>query len=221
MVFKASPAPGDGVLAEVTYARHDKHTVKNHHTMFSTALLRPSHKRFLLGNPTRACLMALCLTVRSEPANPTPQGQALKHQPTLELRLGPHRIAAEIAVTSEALLTGLMWRRSLAPDAGMLFVFPPHIRRCMIMRHTYIPLSVAFLDAHRKIVQINEMKPLTEQEHCASPKAEYALEMNRGWFARKSIRPGTALTGLEQVRSLPWVAGSQVPTSAPRGVSKL
>jgi hypothetical protein len=154
-----------------------------------------------IGRPVALVLLiALSTSVYAEPTRHAPAGNPLATLPILELKVGPHRIAAEHAVTTEALLTGLMWRHSLAPDAGMLFKFPPHIRRCMVMRNTFIPLSVAFLDAQGSIIQINEMKPLTEQEHCAGAKAEYALEMNAGWFTRKSVKPGARLIGIEKAQ---------------------
>jgi hypothetical protein len=165
------------------------------------AKTRANSLRAAFKGRARAWLVTIGALTTCFSAQAAPPPKPLAQQPGIELLAGPHRIAAEVAVTSEALLTGLMWRRKLAPNAGMLFVFPPHIRRCMIMRNTYIPLSVAFLDVQGKILQINNMLPLTGQEHCADARAEYALEMNQGWFVRHSVKPGTAIHGVEKARA--------------------
>ncbi|OQA32951.1 MAG: hypothetical protein BWY57_01566 [Betaproteobacteria bacterium ADurb.Bin341] len=114
------------------------------------------------------------------------------------LSIGLFRIDAEVAADQENRMRGLMNRRSMAPQQGMLFVFPEIGRHCMWMRNTYIPLSVAFLDQEGRIVNIEDMQPQTEDNHCASRPARYALEMNLGWFSSKGIKPGARLSGLEK-----------------------
>jgi hypothetical protein len=68
----------------------------------------------------------------------------------------------------------------------------------MWMRNTYIPLSVAFVDDDGRIINIEDMTPHSEDNHCARQPARYALEMNRGWFAQRGIVPGSKLRGLER-----------------------
>jgi len=68
----------------------------------------------------------------------------------------------------------------------------------MWMKNTYIPLSVAFIDEGGVIVSIADMKPQTEDSHCAARPARYALEMNQGWFATKGVTPGAKISGLEK-----------------------
>lgn len=118
--------------------------------------------------------------------------------PVIELRAGAHLIKAEVAATLEARDVGLMNRRSLPADRGMLFVFPEAHRHCMWMRNTHIPLSVAFLDDTGVIVNIADMQPDTLAEHCAARPVRYALEMNRGWFQRKGLGPGSRVRGIEK-----------------------
>ena len=116
--------------------------------------------------------------------------------PVVELGAGMHRIRAELADTFPSRMQGLMHRKSLAPNAGMLFVFDDSSIHCMWMKNTLIPLSVAFIDEAGAIVNIADMQPRDEQSHCAAQPVRYALEMERGWFARRGIKPGAKLRGL-------------------------
>jgi len=119
--------------------------------------------------------------------------------PTVQLAAGIYLVRAEVASTYDTRATGLMYRRSLGPNEGMLFVFPdPPQVQCMWMKNTLVPLSVAFLDARGTVVSISDMQPQTETSHCAAAPAKYALEMNLGWFAAKGIKAGAGLRGLEK-----------------------
>jgi hypothetical protein len=77
----------------------------------------------------------------------------------------------------------------------MLFVFEDAQPQCFWMRNTLIPLSVAFLDDDGAVVNIADMKPLTEDSHCSAKPVRYVLEMNQGWFAKRGVKPGMRLTG--------------------------
>lgn len=116
----------------------------------------------------------------------------------LELSAGVHRIEAEVASTFAQRAEGLMHRRQMAAGRGMLFVFPQRAQHCMWMRNTLIPLSVAFLDDDGSIINIAEMQPETEVNHCAAKPARFALEMNAGWFARRNISAGQKIGGTER-----------------------
>ena len=116
--------------------------------------------------------------------------------PVVELSAGVHLIRAELADTFITRGRGLMYREKLAPNAGMLFIFDDHAIHCMWMKNTLIPLSVAFIDDRGAIVNIADMEPHSEASHCAAQPVRYALEMNRGWFAARGIKPGTRLGGV-------------------------
>lgn len=120
--------------------------------------------------------------------------------PTVELGAGMHLIRAELAATDAARSAGLMHRRSLAPNGGMLFVFDAPGAYCMWMKNTPLPLSVAFIDAAGAIVNIADMQPHTELSHCAARPVTYALEMRQGWFAERGIRAGERLRGLDKLK---------------------
>jgi hypothetical protein len=118
--------------------------------------------------------------------------------PTLTLNAGIHLIQAEVANTFSSRAQGLMFRKSLGANRGMLFVFAEVERQCMWMRNTYVPLSVAFLDERGVILNIADMRPQTEDSHCSRAPARFALEVNQGWFAAKGIKPGAKISGIEK-----------------------
>ena len=118
--------------------------------------------------------------------------------PVVELSAGMYRIEAEVAANDQNRQTGLMNRKTMPAQRGMLFVFPQERPHCMWMRNTLIPLSVAFIDADGYIINIENMQPQTDDNHCAKVPARYALEMNEGWFAQRGIKPGFKLQGIEK-----------------------
>jgi uncharacterized membrane protein (UPF0127 family) len=118
---------------------------------------------------------------------------------TLTLSAGVHPLEAEIANTYATRARGLMYRASLAPDHGMLFVYPDLTRHCMWMQNTVTPLSVAFADDAGVILNIADMAPQSQELHCSNGAARFALEMRRGWFAAKGIVPGEKLSDLSKV----------------------
>jgi uncharacterized protein len=64
------------------------------------------------------------------------------------------------------------------------------------MRNTYIPLSIAFIAPDGRIVNIEDMKPQTDETHWSRGPAMYALEMKKGWFAERGIGPGAVVKGI-------------------------
>jgi len=118
--------------------------------------------------------------------------------PVLELNAGFHRIEAEVAASDQNRQVGLMNRQAMPPQRGMLFVFTQANTHCMWMRNTLLPLSVAFIDDDGYIINIEDMQPQTEDNHCARQPARYALEMNRGWLTQRGIKPGVRLGGLDK-----------------------
>ena len=118
----------------------------------------------------------------------------------VQLNAGMHLIHAEVAADMSTRSRGLMFRKSLQPNAGMVFVFDEAALHCMWMKNTLIPLSVAFIDDSGTIINIENMAPQTEDTHCAKKPARYALEMDRGWFASRGIKPGVKLGGIEKLR---------------------
>jgi uncharacterized membrane protein (UPF0127 family) len=140
-------------------------------------------------------LTALALSFAAAPAD-AQMGKPNTGLPTIPLKIGNTTLVAEVAATGEQRSTGLMYRFSLAPDAGMLFVFDEPRPLSFWMRNTYVALSIAFIDANGTILNIADMAPRDERSTWSTGPALYALEMRKGWFAQKGITAGARVEGL-------------------------
>ena len=99
-------------------------------------------------------------------------------------------IRVEVAKTPEERSYGLMGRKHLSKDEGMLFIFETEDYHGFWMKDTLIPLSIAFIDKDGRIVWITDMKPLTLNSHVPPKPILYALEMNKSWFSSCGIKVG-------------------------------
>jgi len=120
--------------------------------------------------------------------------------PTTTLTINEHKIVAEVATTQDQRSLGLMNRFSMQTDHGMLFVFERSEPLAFWMKNTFIPLSIAFIAPDGRIVNIEDMKPQTEDSHWSKGPALYALEMKKGWFQERGIGPGAVVKGLPNPR---------------------
>jgi uncharacterized membrane protein (UPF0127 family) len=110
--------------------------------------------------------------------------------PTIRLSVGGESVKAEIASTDAQRARGLMYRRSMGRNHGMLFVYPSPEPLSFWMKNTYLPLSIAYIDKRGRIVHIEDMKPLTTTSHPSPKPVPYALEMNQGWFEAHGVKVG-------------------------------
>jgi uncharacterized membrane protein (UPF0127 family) len=118
--------------------------------------------------------------------------------PHVKLSAGMYVIDAAVAANDRDREQGLMYRTKLDPNEGMLFVFNENAVHCFWMKNTLIPLSIAFMRADGTITDIDEMQAETTSNHCPANNGAYALEMSKGWFAAKGIKPGMNIKGLPQ-----------------------
>ncbi len=144
----------------------------------------------------RLLLSIACLLTSLAGFAQTPGGQPTL--PSVQLQSGMYLIKAEVANDYSTRMQGLMMREKMAPNEGMLFIFPGREQQCMWMKNTLLPLSVAFIDEGGTILNIEDMKPKTENSHCSAQPARYALEMNLGWFKGKNIKAGARISGLDK-----------------------
>jgi len=116
--------------------------------------------------------------------------------PVIDLKIDKNIIKAEVASSAPSQQLGLMYRKSMPEQSGMLFVFEQKAGHCFWMKNTLLPLSIAFIDDDGKIVNIEEMKPQSEANHCPLKPIRYALEMNSNWFEKRQLGAGKLVIGL-------------------------
>ena len=115
--------------------------------------------------------------------------------PRVQLSAGMHLINAQVAATPHQRETGLMYRAEMPSGEGMVFVFENATALCFWMKNTQIPLTAAFIADDGTIINLEDMKPMTTDSHCAKKPARFVLEMNQGWFAKRGIKEGQKLSG--------------------------
>ena len=123
-------------------------------------------------------------------------------------------VEVEIADTDAERQTGLMGRNILPENAGMLFVFEGEQTLSFWMRDTLIPLSIAYIDAEGRIVDIQDMQPLDDvpPHYVSAEPAQYALEVNQGFFEERGVVVGDTVELPVQSEE-----GSVVPSEVPEG----
>ncbi len=119
--------------------------------------------------------------------------------PVIELTVDGHSLQTEVASTDEQKSIGLMHRKFMPINTGMLFVFKQPQAVSFWMRDTYIPLTIAFIDFNGRILEFRDMKPLDETPiDSKTDDVFYALEVNQGWFKQNGIKADDIIKGLDQ-----------------------
>jgi hypothetical protein len=145
-------------------------------------------------------LAALPLAGCNQNAPPSaPVAGAVNHEPTqaqpklatIRLWLGAEEVKAEMALNSEQVRTGMMFRTNLDEMAGMIFVFTRPVQAEFWMKNCPLPLSCAYIDPQGAIAEIHDLKAQdTNTVVAASDNIQYVLEVNQGWFARHHVTEG-------------------------------
>jgi uncharacterized membrane protein (UPF0127 family) len=118
------------------------------------------------------------------------------------IKVGSVSLVVEVADTPEKGAQGLMYRTKLADGNGMMFVFPNEETRNFWMKNTFIDLAIGFFDAHKKLIDIQEMTAVKSEMEADPPTyqsagpAKYALEVPKGWFEKHKVKLGQSFTGL-------------------------
>jgi uncharacterized membrane protein (UPF0127 family) len=100
-------------------------------------------------------------------------------------------VKVEIAATAPERERGLMYRRDLGTNDGMIFLFEDEREHAFWMKNTYIPLDMIFIAGDGTIVGIvAEATPETETSRTVGKPSQYVLEVNGGWSAMKGVRTG-------------------------------
>lgn len=113
------------------------------------------------------------------------------------LSIGKLQLDVAIAKDEAAREQGLMKVKSLGPNEGMLFIFPSPQRVAFWMKDTSLPLSIAYLNANGRILEIHDLKPFDEHSLLSSSSTVvYVIEAPQGWFSEHQILPGDLVQGL-------------------------
>lgn len=128
---------------------------------------------------------------------------ALADEPQLDLprtvlRAGLYQLPVQVAADEASRRKGMMFRRNLPENEGMIFVFEQPAQQCFWMKNTPTPLDAAFLDDAGVIVNIEALTPFSQQSRCSRAAARYVIEVPRGWFVRRRIRAGMRIENLPQ-----------------------
>jgi uncharacterized membrane protein (UPF0127 family) len=115
--------------------------------------------------------------------------------PRIRLSAGIHLIDTQLAMAPDQRSKGLMFRREMPQNEGMLFVFEQASRQCFWMKNTLLPLTAAFVADDGTITNLENMAPQTTNTHCSVKPVRFVLEMNQGWFAKRGIKAGFKLAG--------------------------
>lgn len=138
-------------------------------------------------------LILLFLLPLSLFANPRPLFSKKK------IQVGSKIVTVEVAKTSEEASYGLMFKRQLGVNDGMLFVFSQPQPLSFWMKNTFVDLSIAYFDENKILLEIIDMKAAQSElqnhfdSYPSSKPAQYALEMNKGWFKNNNIKKGDKL----------------------------
>lgn len=114
--------------------------------------------------------------------------------PQIKLWLKDKELLAEVATTPEQLMTGMMFRKEIGENEGMLFVFQNPHRASFYMKNTFVPLSIAYINPDGVIMEIYDLQPLNETSVTATNEnIQFALEVKQGWFKENNITAGTVI----------------------------
>ncbi len=110
------------------------------------------------------------------------------------IKIGDRTVQLQIAALPAELQKGLMFRKTMGEDEGMLFVFTTPQPQGFYMRNTTLPLDIGYIGPEGELQEIYPLYPLDERTvKSRSRHIQFCLEMNQGWFARNGVTPGARL----------------------------
>src|SRR4051812_11622932 len=145
-------------------------------------------RRFLIG---LVCVAACHGEAEAKKTAVSPSGLSMGAV-RFETPRGPWVVKVEIADTPQSEARGLMFRRSLEPDSGMVFLFHTTEDRGFWMHNTLIPLDIIFLDEARTVVGVvANAEPQTDTLRTPHKPSRYVVEVAGGEAAVHAVGPGT------------------------------
>lgn len=128
--------------------------------------------------------------VEAAEANREPQPKL----PTLKLWIGAQEMVTEIARAPAEHERGMMFRKQMGEQEGMIFIFPQPKRTAFWMKNTLVPLTAAYIGSDGVVLELHDLKPLDETPAtAASDKVRYVLEVPEGWFVRHKLGVGALI----------------------------
>jgi hypothetical protein len=110
------------------------------------------------------------------------------------IQVGDRTVRMQLAVRPAEMQQGLMERRDLGRDDGMIFVYEKPQPLSFWMRNTPTPLDIGFFTAAGALDEVRQMHPFDETAVASrSAQVQFALEMNQGWYAAAGVKPGAQL----------------------------
>lgn len=149
----------------------------------------PLRPRFL---PLLAlAVFALLTACGNNEASPREEPKAAGHR--FPIKVGDRTVQMQLALLPAETQQGLMFRESMGPDEGMLFVFDRPQQMSFWMRNTLIPLDIGYFEAGGELKEIYPMYPRDEKPVASRGRMQFALEMNQGWYRAAGVRPGAKI----------------------------
>jgi uncharacterized membrane protein (UPF0127 family) len=178
------------LLAEALYLDYPSNqSIENFTEVSPVSIKKKHHKRNNSRKPSsttpRFIFIGAVLTLSATAAY-----YVISRPKTVEIGIGETRVKVEIADTPELRSKGLSNRKRLKSGRGMLFVFDFSRRQSFWMKDTPIPLSIAFISSDGTIRQIEQMTPFDLNKTPSHSPAQYALEVNQGFFKENGISVG-------------------------------
>ena len=111
------------------------------------------------------------------------------------IKIGNKTLKVKLAITPAQQRQGLMNVQGMGPtklpkDEGMLFIYRREEILSFWMKNTTLPLSIAFIDKNNIITEIRDMNPMGMDRVRSAKPAQYALEVNQGWFTKNNVKVG-------------------------------
>lgn len=123
----------------------------------------------------------------------SPTGQPSTNLRTVKMRIGSRDFTLEVANSEALRQKGLMFRKSMPMDHGMLFIFAKPLDLDFWMKNTLIPLDIIYLDENGIVDSVHQMKPMDLSPIYSDGEAKYAIELNQGVAAKVGVKKGDHL----------------------------
>lgn len=165
-------------------------------TTFSNIPMRVLGGRLLLGGLLMLIGLAGCGKGSGSAAVPSARAEpAVKGvEERFTLRVGERTVSVQIAVKPDEMTQGLMFRKAMGADEGMLFVYPVPQKLSFWMRNTVLPLDIGYFDGHGVLKEVYPMYPYDDTRVLSRSSAmKFALEMHQGWYAKNGVRSGAQI----------------------------